>query len=481
MLQEFKFIKILKTLSTKELKGFRDFIECSYFNKNEKLVKFYDYVLKFKPDFESRNFTKEKLFKFTFGKEEFDYAKLKHYFNYSFELLEDFIVYNETIKNQKERDFTLLKFYRERNLNNYFINLTAKLTDEHNNIRYKEPEDFKYENRLSNELEVFYYENEFKNDKMVSAQYKDLFSMRDSYILELFYRLSTLLIQNRGFRYELEKNFPYLQGLIDYVESNADTVDRSLLLVYKVFMLDYKREEKTYYDLKSIAVTEYKDIPPEIRKQVFLALVDVGYEIVTSGNREFYKELHNYYKFFVEKYEEVFGDEYLDQTRYYYITAPALYLKHFDWAKNFIDKFKEKLPPVQEDYLYLYTLANYYFSTKEFTHSLEVLAKIKDNKNQHALIANKLKMQILYELKDFETLLYIIDSYRHFLKNYCKIFIETNPKINLNFVKYLKRLVDIQSGKKIKPDELRFEIEHEKIITSRNWLMEKAQELIPRK
>ena len=90
----------------------------------------------------------------------------------------------------------------------------------------------------------------------------------------------------------------------------------------------------------------------------------------------------------------------------------------------------------------------------------------------------KLKMQILYELKDFETLLYIIDSYRHFLKNYCKIFIETNPKINLNFVKYLKRLVDIQSGKKIKPDELRFEIEHEKIITSRNWLLEKTNELI---
>jgi hypothetical protein len=478
LLQEFKFIKILKTLNTKELNGFRDFIECSYFNKNEKLVKFYDFILKFKPDFESRNFTKEKLFKFTFGKEEFDYPKLKHYFNYAFELLEDFIVYNETIKNEKERDFTLLTFYRERKLNNYFINLTTKLTNEHNNIRYKETSDFKYENRLSNELEIYYYQNEFKEDKIVSAQYKDLFTMRDSYMLELFYRLSTLLEQKRGFRYELEKNFPYLQGLIDYVEKNSAEVDRSLLLVYKVFMLDYKREEKTYYDLKEIAVKEYKDIPTEIRKHIFLSLVDVSYEIVVKGNREFYKELFNYYTFFVEKYEEIFGNDYLDHNRYFYITTPALYLKQFDWAKNFIDTFKDKLPPVQEDYLYLYTLANYYFSTKEFNHALEVLAKIKDNKNQYALIANKLKMQILYELKDFETLLYIIDSYRHFLKNYCKIFIETNPKINLNFVRYLKRLVDIQSGKKIKPDELRFEIQHETVITSKHWLIEKATELI---
>lgn len=466
------------TFSTKELNGFRDFIECSYFNKNEKLIKFYDYILKFKPDFESRNFTKEKLYKFTFGKEEFDYAKLKHYFNYAFELLEDYIVYNQTLKNQKERDFTLLRFYRERNLNNYFINLTTKLTDEHNNIRYKEPEDFKYENRLSNELEVFYYENEFKEDKIISAQYKDLFSMRDNFLLELFYRLSTLLEQRRGFRYELEKNFPYLQGLIDYIENNSAEVDRSLLLVYKVFMLDYKREEKTYSELKEIAVKEYKDIPDTIRRHMFESLVDVGYKIVISGNSEFYKELFDYYKFFVDKYDEVFVDSYLDHSRYFYITTPALHLKKFEWAKTFIDNFKEKLPPVQEDYQYLYTLANYYFSTKEFTNALEALAKIKDNKNQHALIANKLKMQILYELKDFETLLYIIDSYRHFLKNYCKIFIETNPKINLNFVKYLKRLVDIQSGKKIKPDELKFEIEREKIITSRNWLMEKAQELI---
>jgi hypothetical protein len=313
---------------------------------------------------------------------------------------------------------------------------------------------------------------------MISAQYKDLFSIRDNYMLELFYRLSTLVNQKRGFRYELQKNFPYLQSLIDYVENNADTVDRSLLLHYKVFMLDYKREEKAYYDLKEIAVREYKDIPPEIRRHIFLALVDVGYEIVVGGNRKFYGELYEFCRFFADKYEEVFGDDYLDQWRYFQITTPALYLKHFDWAKNFIDEFKKKLPPAQEDYLYFYTLANYYFSTKEFIPALEILAKIKDNKNQYALIANKLKMQILYELKDFETLLYIIDSYRHFLKNYCKIFVETNPKQTLNFVKYLKRLVDVQSGKKIKPDELKFEIEREEIITSKNWLVEKAKELI---
>lgn len=477
MLQEFKFIKIIKTFSTKELNGFRDFIECAYFNKNEKLVKFYDYILKFKPDFESRNFSPEKLFKFTFGKEVYNYAKLKHYFNYAFELLEDYIIYNQNKRNPREREYTLLTFYRERKLNNYFLNLTAKLANDLSDIRYKETSDFKYENRLSNEMEVYYYENEFREDKIVNAQYKDLFSIRDNYMLELFYRSSTLLNQKRGFRYELEKNFPYLPGIIDYIQENSESIDRSLLLMFNIFMLDYKRDEKSYNDLKAIAVKEYKDIPSEIRRHIFLALVDVGYELAI-GNRKFYTELFEYYNFFAETFEEVFGNEYLDHTRYFYLTAPALQLKKFDWAKDFIDRFKDKLSPAQEDYQYLHTLANYYFSTKEFNKALEELAKNKDNKNQIALTANKLKMQILYELKDFETLLYIIDSYRHFLKNYCKVFIETNPKINLNFVKYLKRLVDIQSGKKIKPDELRFEIQQEKIITSRNWLLEKVNELI---
>jgi len=465
-------------MNTKELNGFRDFIECSFFNKNEKLVKFYDYILKFKPDFESRNFTKEKLFKYTFDKEAFDYSKLKHYFNYAVELLEDYVVYNQTSRNQKERDFKLLTFYRERKLNNYFTNLTTKLADEFGKIRYKESEDFKYENKLSQELEIFYYENEFKENKIVNAQYKDLFTTRDNYIFELFFRLSTLLEQKRGFRYELEKTFPYLQSLMDYIDQNEKSIDPSILLVYKTFLLDYKRTEKNYFDLKKIAVKEYKHIPPEIRKHIFLSLMDVGYGIVLSGKREFYNELFDYFSFFVDKYDEIFGNDYLEPNRYFYITMPALSLKKFDWAKNFIDTFKEKLPPVQEDYLYLVTVAHYHFFTKEFGLALEVLAKIKDNKNNVALIANKLKMQILYELKDFETLLYIIDSYRHFLKNYCKIFIETDPKINLNFVKYLKRLVDIQSGKKLKPDEVKFEIEREKIITTRWWLLEKVNELI---
>jgi hypothetical protein len=54
-----KIIDILRTFSSKDVKRFRDFLESPFFNESENLVKLYNSLLEFYPDFEDENLTEE--------------------------------------------------------------------------------------------------------------------------------------------------------------------------------------------------------------------------------------------------------------------------------------------------------------------------------------------------------------------------------------------------------------------------------------
>ena len=56
------FIDVIKTFSKEEMKNFFDFANSPYYNSGRSVTKLVELVKKYHPDFENRNFTKEKIF-----------------------------------------------------------------------------------------------------------------------------------------------------------------------------------------------------------------------------------------------------------------------------------------------------------------------------------------------------------------------------------------------------------------------------------
>ena len=54
-------IEMLKHFSTKELSRFSDYLASPFFNKDEELLVFYNYVKKYAPEFDAKNIEKERL------------------------------------------------------------------------------------------------------------------------------------------------------------------------------------------------------------------------------------------------------------------------------------------------------------------------------------------------------------------------------------------------------------------------------------
>src|SRR5688572_17688030 len=60
---DYAFLEIFETFTRDELKIFRRFITSPYFNRSSKVVKLFDHLIKFYPNFEHPALTKENLHK----------------------------------------------------------------------------------------------------------------------------------------------------------------------------------------------------------------------------------------------------------------------------------------------------------------------------------------------------------------------------------------------------------------------------------
>ena len=158
-------------------------------------------------------------------------------------------------------------------------------------------------------------------------------------MLELFTGLVLYLIKSVVSDMSL-KNLPYLQGIIDYIQQNSDNVDRSLILMFNIFMLDYRRTRIRTMVWKAIATEEYKNIPPEIRRYIFLCTCWCRLWACPYQTGNFIQNCLNI-AVFHDTYEEVLEMNILTIPDTFYITAKlALWFEKIWLGKNLIDKFK---------------------------------------------------------------------------------------------------------------------------------------------
>jgi hypothetical protein len=74
-------ILILKTFSDEEIKLFEDFLNSPFHNKNTKVIKFFNLLIRYHPDYKDEEISKENLFKELFGKSKFKESYIRNLFS----------------------------------------------------------------------------------------------------------------------------------------------------------------------------------------------------------------------------------------------------------------------------------------------------------------------------------------------------------------------------------------------------------------
>ncbi|MEZ4689597.1 MAG: hypothetical protein R3A12_05205 [Ignavibacteria bacterium] len=111
-----RIIDILKTFSKKDIKRFKEYLSSPFFNKSNKIIKFYDCLISFHPDFKSKNLTKENLYSKTGNYSVYNKSTIDNLLSDLSYLAENYLMYiNFQSKEVKSKDFLIDELFK-RNL-----------------------------------------------------------------------------------------------------------------------------------------------------------------------------------------------------------------------------------------------------------------------------------------------------------------------------------------------------------------------------
>lgn len=474
-MKESKIVELLKTLSYNEFKKLGDFVRSPFHNKTESLVLFYDYLSKFSKDFGTLSIDYSEIADYVFPDEKYDESKVRSLISKFVSLGELFFTYQEFEKNTIFQKNLLLHTLNIRNLTKSFRATLKEINDQQKN-QFNKDEDYYY-NQIYIEVESFNYFLE-----RTPRLEEDFQRIGDN--INLFFILTKLnLLHYMMFQMKSDDSAHQrvwlMNEVTEYIEEHLPEISKEhpiIYMKYLILMTIMKPGVEFYYkSLKKFVLNNIQKIRAEELTYVFGALNNYCMIRCNGGDTGFKHERFRVYKLMEEKNIYSKG-KYINFVDFLNTIISALEVNKVTWTEKFFEKYKDRLlPELKEPTISLAQTQILYYN-KQFEKALEVLNSVTYDNYYFYLRSKKLFIMIYYEMGKIESILYIVDAARHYLKRNTKIT-ALNNELFMKFFNYVQKLVNLDPSQKNKIKNIKYELIKEENVSSKEWLLTKIEEL----
>lgn len=469
-MQSVNLIKIFKTFKKTEIKNFRKFIKSPFFNTSAATSQLFLLLLDDGFKYRNNEPDKHKLFALIYNNKKYSDAVMRKLFSNLNKLCEDYLAVIRTVNNKYEMKRKLLFELRDRNTaGNY-------------RQQIKSADKWLVGRQMNDELylEKFYidgvysllesYENNYSGNSN-RQQVKSLlnfFGISYAKIASINFILRVIFnteIKNPLWS-ELEKL--KLTGWFDTEKSVAVFIDIARLftlplneakeLLDKIDKFDF--EAHLHIDDRSLAyyiITQFliviskKDNLPEYAEMKWKYIKKHVEIIVTSGN--------------------TYGTDFFIS-----VITNGLARKDIEWVKQFKEKMSKNLISNDKEAFLKCIDARILRAENKFSQSLDVLAKITPKTKMVKDDVRVLTIINLFELKRYEDIYVILNTYRKFLKYSEEKISKIDYDLDLGFIKATDLLLKFMfSSSEPEKEKIEFSLSRlfEKRFLQRVWIMEK--------
>jgi hypothetical protein len=471
-------IELLSEFSQKEFKEFGEFVHSSFFNKNQSVIKLYDYLRKVYPDFEYDLLQKQYVYDILFPNVEYNDGFMRTIIFNLYSLAEEYLSYIRYKRFPFIVKRNLLYELNERKLDKQIERKLKEIKKELNAEKMIDS-DYFY-NKFIIDYEEFYFLNRLNIDKVDrfinNSEVQGMFDHLTYYYLLHAIKLYIYFLNSKEL-YSTEFKTEHLEDIIINIKPEFYEDLPVFMLYYNVLMLHLKEDDISYFYKVKEQVQKYENIINEFQEtDTYINLENYCKSKIRKGMPEFISELFEIINIEIEK------KKYLVQgmmSPKYYISAVEIGIKTCsnEWTKEFIEKYKGELPDELRENTYNYASAIYQFSLKNFEESLELLSKVKYNEIYQKTEVRCLMAALYYEMNYENNLFSHLDSFRHCITNE-KHMPENRKKYYCNFIKHLKNLQLLKdSDNENAMPELKQKINDENSVYNKEWLLDKAEEL----
>jgi hypothetical protein len=479
------FIDVVSTFSKDEFKMFIDFVNSPFHNTNKALVKLADVVKKYYPEFENRNFTKENIYSKVFGIKKYNDQVMRNLMSDALQLSYSFLKVRRAASNTPGISVYLLSELRERKLDSlYSKNMKSAFKE----VNHEHSLNFSYFEYLYDlESEVFLNEiTHNRQEEVYPVIVKQSEYLTYDYLTKLIHHLIDMDINEKYFQISDTPSIAKaifasidLQGIIKHLEATSEKEHSIFSLFYYRAMAAIKGTPEEYQRLKELFFKNAPLFTPAANYVLVTSLETFCIDNIRKDAAKYRNELFEIHKWTIDNdLIKLTKDEFLNMMRFWNIFVNSVEISQTEFAEEFVEKYHHELEPDVRDGLYNLAWAILYFKRKDFHRSLERLNVTRINQFLFKLQIKTYYLRIYYEINDFESAAFALDSYKQFLYKNKKIN-DSYRESYLNFASVYNDLVKLKLNEKgSSAENIISRIEQLGSVYNKPWLIEKARELI---
>lgn len=443
-MQETKLVILLKKFEPEAIKSLGKFLKSPYFNTNPTIIKLWNHLEKYAPQFESNQLSQEKTYKKLFPKETFKEKKLRQLRSRLLKLVEEFLAIESFRQNEFEVNSTIANAYRAKGMKDDFEKRYESLKTNFSSEAFL-PSAVLHK-KLTIHHQLFFSELYVKGDK-----YPQNLAV-STRLLEKYYTQQKLLYTIEWLSSKLRYKHEVPQSIVSYAKSLqanpaiefADTIQSIFENCVKLLLLEEKSAE-FFMALKKQFTRNYTKINASRKTLLLRLLINFCVNEENKGKKTTEKTFQLYQLGLSDG--AIFYKGLMTNVTLVNIVSLALKLKQFQWAKAFIDEEKYRLyEPQKEEYLLL-TKASILYYEEKFQDCLLVLSTMKNiDFITLELIKRNLKIRAIFECY-LRNSIHVKMLYAN-IENYSKysqrktILSINKSKVAQNFAKYILQVVN---------------------------------------
>lgn len=474
-----RLVQHIRELPTKKRERFRQFVHSPYFNQHEKTIALLEYILK-KLNSRPSALSKERVHKALFKGEPFSEQQLYNVMSYLNKLYYRFMAaeYTEKLR-YREALFTL-----EEAFDNHQFDIMTNRGKQLKKKLKKDPihdsEYFHTSYRLNHALG--YYSGTYF-DRAETNTFQNMLDELDKYYLleklrNCCHLTANSLILNTSY------NFRMLEELLAYLTDNWPDYhqERSIVLYYTALMsMRDEQNPKHYRQMKQMLAEDMQHLSETEGRDLYSFSYNYCIRMINAGHSHYQVELFQLYKQGL-KQDLLLDKGLISEWDYKNIATLGARLKAFSWTEQFLQEYREKLPPHRQENAYNYNLGNLYYNKGLYEDALSALLLVQFTDVKYHLNTTFLLLRTYYALQDTEALLSLIETFRIYIIRNRKMTAEQKRGYT-NFLRFAKKLVLIKHSastysrrefeKEI--DDLRNKVENSDNVINKYWLLEECQ------
>jgi hypothetical protein len=479
-----KATEILSALSSNEIKELKSFVNSPIHNKNKNIIKLYEALKPFYPEFADKKCNKEMLYKKIFGNKPYNDKIMRNLLSEMYKLLEDYLVF----KSSKLPTFkNMLLFEQLINFDNVFL----KKYNEANEAIKKEKQDndyFKKKGTLLQSRIKFFLDRNKQHKITMEALHRG-----ENHIFELLCLLPENIsnINANETSYNLDYGFKASEiffecfdytRFINLLEGKHHDFE-FLKLNYHKFMLFFANHPEDIYhsrEIKNYISEHYEKFGDDYLIEVFGQLTNFYTKKTDSGyEEEILQDRFEIYQ--LQLKTNVLFTRWLTLLTYRSIILTALALNEIEWTENFINSSIGRVHPSEKEFSLNYGKALVAYKKKQYTEVTALCSTLKQDNPWYKFFVKWLIFQTYYELGYSEQFFFHSDAFRKYI-DYTNNIIASRKEDYRKVIRFGNRLMNLKV-KDITDKEsiylLKQEIEEHTMgdPSGKRWLLEKINEL----